>query len=106
MESVIVAGETVPGLGLNIVRYNQVKKTKRQAGFFCNIFLLPNFIIYPKRNCMQIDGSNRSTIADTFSQGASSEVPAYGRVMVKSPNANPTRLMDAFWLDWNNTKVQ
>ena len=48
---------------------------------------------------------NRSTIADTFSQGASSEVPAYGRVMVKSPNANPTRLMDAFWLDWNNTKV-
>ena len=34
-------------------------------------------------------------------------MPAHGEVMEQSPNASPTRLIDAFWLDWSddNTEV-
>ena len=38
MKRVTIAGETVPGLGLNIVRYNQVKKTKKAAMTFLQHF--------------------------------------------------------------------
>ena len=51
MKSVTIAAETVPGLGLNIVRYNQVRP-RRQAGFLMQHF----FTIYPIINCMQLDG--------------------------------------------------
>ena len=40
MKSVTIAGETVPGLGLNIVRYNQVRKKADRifnATFFHNL---------------------------------------------------------------------
>ena len=61
MQSATIGHETVPGLGINIVRYNQ---------------------------------------------GASSEVPAHGEVMETSPNASPTRLIDAFWLDWSDDNAE
>ena len=33
-------------------------------------------------------------------------MPAHGEVMEQSPNASPTRLIDAFWLDWSDDSAE
>ena len=49
MKSVTIAGETVPGLGLNIVRYNQVKKAKRAGRIFLQQFFASELHNLPQK---------------------------------------------------------
>ena len=49
---------------------------------------------------------SKSSKHNNLMQGASSEVPAHGEVMEQSPNVSPTRLIDAFWLDWSDDSAE